>query len=637
MRGAAATDEIMITRFKSPLGARILLAMGAAMLVSSLLFLSLLAPLYHRQLLREREIAPVKIGATLESALRGAMLRRDLDGLREMISDLGRSPGVAQATILNPSGEIRFASDPGKIGEKVPLASLCADCAAPDADGAQAGFLRNDRQQDVLRSLRPVHNQPACAQCHGEASAHPINGFLLIDFEAHDLRRHAFVTAAALAGAGALVTVLALLAAWFALRRLVLRPVARLNEAAAKFSQADFSARDKLLRDFSGRDDELAELAKNFVDMAENLDETIKNLRRQDVFLQNLIDAIPDGLRVIAPDHRVVAANRAFCRQSGRTLADVLAKPCYETSHGRFAPCAETLALCPLEKLCGEAPPSSVKCAQTHMDAQGRPHPVEVIAAPLGDEGLIVEAIRDLSQQAEISHEQRLSELGQLAAGVAHEIHNPLASIRLGLHAIRREVETHQSSAAALEFIAAANAEIDRSLTVTERLMKLSRVPQERGTLLDAGAALRDAAALLRYEAELRGVEILLDGDERARLIADESDLGMILVNLMQNALHALTSGGRLTLSARLDDAGDVEIAVADNGVGISAKNLEKIFQPFWSWRADDSRGSGLGLTICKALVNKWGGEISVKSRPGEGATFFLTFPHADKAVSDPT
>jgi hypothetical protein len=100
----------MTERFGNRLGARILLAMGAVMLASSLIFLSIFAPIYHRQLLGEREMAPVKLGALLQITLQHAMLTRDLEGLRGMISDLGQSPNVAQATVLNPAGEVRFSS-----------------------------------------------------------------------------------------------------------------------------------------------------------------------------------------------------------------------------------------------------------------------------------------------------------------------------------------------------------------------------------------------------------------------------------------------------------------------------------------------------------------------------------------------
>lgn len=618
------------------LGARILLVMGAVLVVCSLVFLGLFVPLYQQQLLRQREAMPIKIGGMLQFALQRAMLLRDLDGLRAMVSDLGQTPGIVQVTILDPGGEARFASDPAAIGRRFDLATVCAGCAADESGAVSVGVLTDAAGREVMRSLRAVPNQPMCGQCHGPVADHPVNGYLLIDYMADDVRGHAWVLTGLLAGSGLLVLLGALAATWLALRHAVLRPLKVLADSVGEFAQADFSARAALERQFAGRGDELADLGAGFVTMADQLEATIGDLRRHDAFLQGLIDAIPDGVRVVASDYSVIAANQAHCASVGLTLEEVLARPCYASSHKRQEPCAPTLVVCPLEVLARGTP--AVRCAQNHVRASGEAFPVEVVAAPLADpeepRRLMVESIRDLAQQTQISHEQRLSELGQLAAGVAHEIYNPLASIRLGLHAVRRAIESGQQGPETLEFIGAANTEIDRSLVVTERLMRLSRTPQDSGVLLDVAQVARDMAALLRFEAELRGAEIHLVLAAGARVIADEGDVGMILVNLMQNALHAMSEGGTLTVRAEVTDAQEVVIVVADTGVGIPQENLRKIFHPFWSWRADGSIGSGLGLAICKSLVTKWGGTISVTSVEGEGAAFEVRFPHADKVVT---
>lgn len=628
----------MTERFANRLGARILLVMGAVMLASSLIFLSIFAPIYHRQLLGEREIVPIKLGAMLQIALQHAMLTRDLDGLRGMISDLGQSPDVRLVAVLNPAGEVRFSSIPDQIGKAYDLQKLCPDCAKLPDLSATAGFVRAESGLDVMRSLRPVPNKPVCGQCHGPVADHPVNGFLLVDYDAADLRRHSWTTAAALAGAGLLVVIGALGATWAALRRSVLRPVGVMAAAARDFDGEKFDARALVEQEIGDRRDEIADLGRGFADMAGRLEKTIGDLRKRDLFQQALIDAIPDGVRVIAPDYSIVAANAQFCRQVGLTLDEVLARPCYVASHGRTEPCVPTLVVCPLAAIGQSGQP--VKCSHTHLNRRtGAASAVEVVAAPLagqdaGGPQLIVESIRDLSRLVQVSQEQRLSELGQLAAGVAHEIYNPLSSIRLGLHAVRRGVEKGPRDEETLGFIDAVNTEMDRCLTVTERLMRLSRIPDERGVLVDVLHVVQDCCALLRYEAELCGVVIEASGVNEPRIFANDGDLGMVMLNLMQNALHAMPRGGRLTVKAWVDADGDVKIKVADTGVGIAREHLQKIFHPFWSWRADSSAGSGLGLAICKSLVTKWGGSISVHSVLGKGATFELDFPQAEKAIA---
>jgi signal transduction histidine kinase len=628
----------MTERFGNRLGARILLAMGAVMLASSLIFLSIFAPIYHRQLLGEREMAPVKLGALLQITLQHAMLTRDLEGLRGMISDLGQSPNVAQATVLNPAGEVRFSSIPDEIGKSYNLQKLCPDCATLPDHSAQAGFVRAESGRDVMRSLRPVPNKPICGQCHGPVAAHPVNGYLLVDYDAADLRSHSWIIAGALAGAGLLVVVGALGATWAALRRSVLRPVGALAAAARDFDGEKFSSRALVEQEIGDRSDEIADLGRGFLDMAARLEKTIGELRARDLFQQALLDAIPDGVRVIAPDYSIVAANAQFCRQAGLSLEETLALPCYAASHDRSEPCVPTLVVCPLAETGANGKP--VKCSHTHVNrTTGEAYAVEVVAAPLGGQEnggprLIVESIRDLSRLVQVSQEQRLSELGQLAAGVAHEIYNPLSSIRLGLHAVRRGVESARTDAETLGFIDAVNTEIDRCLTVTERLMRLSRIPDERGVLVDVQHVIQDSVALLRYEAELCGVAVETSVEDQPRILANDADLGMVLLNLMQNALHAMPHGGALMVTANANADGAVEIVVADTGVGIARDHLQKIFHPFWSWRADSSAGCGLGLAICKSLVTKWGGSISVRSVLSEGATFKLSFPPAEKAIA---
>jgi signal transduction histidine kinase len=124
-------------------------------------------------------------------------------------------------------------------------------------------------------------------------------------------------------------------------------------------------------------------------------------------------------------------------------------------------------------------------------------------------------------------------------------------------------------------------------------------------------------------------VRIDLELDASApRVLAQESDLRMIALNLAQNALHAMPGGG--TLTVRTSRVGDrVEILFADTGVGIAAEDLERIFDPFFSRRADGSQGTGLGLSISRALARSFHGDVSVESRPGAGSGFTLQLPEA--------
>lgn len=357
-----------------------------------------------------------------------------------------------------------------------------------------------------------------------------------------------------------------------------------------------------------------------------------KGLEGEENFLQHVIDAVPDGVRVIGPDYRVLKVNAAYCRQLGISAEEALGKACYESSHQLDAPCSASLVTCPMEMLkTGKL--REVSCVHRHLRKDNSELFVEVHAAvaKLGAEGqnYIVESIRDLSNQAEASHLQRLSEIGQLAAGIAHEIHNPLWSIQLALSSLRTELALDPSTKATESYIDIATAEIDRCLNVSRRLLHISEPAQQEPMLLDVGHTIHDVVSLVGYQAELAHVNKQVNIAGEPRIIAAESDFGIVILNLVQNAIHAMPTGGELVVSAGAS-GGKVLITVTDTGIGIAPENLNRIFWPFWSKRADNSSGSGLGLSICKATVQRMQGNIEVRSKQGSGTTFSVTLPDAD-------
>ena len=141
-------------------------------------------------------------------------------------------------------------------------------------------------------------------------------------------------------------------------------------------------------------------------------------------------------------------------------------------------------------------------------------------------------------------------------------------------------------------------------------------------------------ASLLRFEAEQRHVEISLALDPDLRVLATDPDLRMLSLNLIQNAFHAMPKGGRLTIRGHQDEKA-VFVSFADTGVGIDRQALAHIFDAFYSRRADGVHGTGLGLTICKAIVTRFGGSIVVSSEVGVGSTFTLRIPRADSRLED--
>jgi PAS domain S-box-containing protein len=600
------------------------------LLTSSLVFLALFVGMYRSELAQERAGLAENVNRLLLASLENAMLKADVAGLQQIVEDLGRQPGVVAVNVARPDGEIRFASDRARIG-----AALPGSFAMPEAPTTH--LMTSADGVEVLRSMIPVRNRPACVPCHGSIDSKPVNGLLMVDYEAEPMRRKVRNTTFMLMSAGALIVLLNLLGGWWFMQRFVLRPVNALTAVSARLRQGDLSARVNLR---SG--DELAHLGDTFNGMAEELRNRLKQLEEQRGFLQAIVDAIPDGLRVIDSDYRQILVNRAYLEQLGMTREEAAGRPCFASSHARSEPCPPTLQLCPVFELQHSDQP--IKILESHVRKDGTRIEVEVFAAPLrvtidGQERrLVVESLRDLQSHLRYSQEQRLSEVGKLAAGIAHEVFNPLSSLRMMIHGLRGPIQRGEAGPTELGDLDIVENEIEKCIKVTQGLLKLSNLPTDRPEPVDFASAIRETLALLRLEAQQGKVELSADlPEEPVWVMASDSAIRMVTLNLVQNAIHAMSPrGGVLRVSLERHDGG-VSARFEDNGPGIPQESLKHLFEPFFSRRADGHRGTGLGLSICRSLVEQYGGEIGVETEPGQGARFTVTFaePYVSTLTED--
>ena len=598
-------------------------ALGLA--ISSLVFLLLYIPLYETELSQERSRTASQVNSLLQTTLENAMLKRDLPGLDNMVKQLGQQPEIMSVFITNPKGEIRFSSTPGLFGTQLNGFQL--------GETASTLFLTNADGQEILRSINPVHNKAACIECHGPVEKNKINGLLYVDYDAAPIRNKVRNTTLLLMGAGSTIVILNLTGGWWFIRKYILKRVDQLTHTSQALTNGNLSARVQLQGS-----DELTSLGNSFNYMADKLEEKLAELENQKFFLQNLIDAIPDGVRVIDQDYNVILANKAYLLQHGMDNDSGINQPCYQITHASNNHCPPTLITCPLHEI--QKNGQRLKVVHQHKRKDGSNFDVEINAAPMQakykdtEKTLIVESIRDLAQQVKYSQEQKLSELGRLATGVAHEIHNPLASVKLALDATEKSIESNPDyPASLLKHLTLIDGQIDNCIQITGKLLKLGGPPTETLELVDINAAIEETVSLLKWQAEEEHIVIKEQLDQSLlRVLATESEIRMVILNLVQNSFHAMPNGGTLNISSQFSED-KIRIDFIDTGEGIKAEDLPYIFDPFFSRRADKQKGTGLGLSISQAIIEKYGGHIKVQSEVGIGSRFTIKLPNANNKI----
>lgn len=607
----------------SSLNRKFVIGIASGLIMSSLVFLLLFITMYRGELESQRAETATQINHLLQASLENAMLKRDLEGLRSIVNRLGSQANISSVRIINPKGEVRFSN-------KAELLHQQMDMSIAKSSDTSTSFLQNNDGQEVLRSINPVHNKAPCIQCHGPIEKSPVNGILLIDYDAASIRQSAQNTTLLLMGSGALIVLINITGGWWFIRRFVLKPLEKLATASNAITHGNLD-----FRMHPSGNDELAQLGRTFDRMTESLQRKIQQLQEKEVFLQALINAIPDGIRIIDENYQILLSNKTYREQLQLNEDNADDLYCYSSSHGLDCPCPATLITCPIQELNNNKLP--FKFIHQHTRSDGSKLDVEIYASPMHvtvegeSRTLIVESIRDLAEQVKFSHEQKLSELGHLAAGVSHEIHNPLTAVRLALHSSYQSLQDPEPDIQEISnYLDLVNKEIDTCIDVTERLLKLSTAPPSQAELVLVNEAVEETISLLRWEAIQDKIELSFKTEEKSlRVLATDSEIRMTTLNLAQNAFHAMPEGGRLDVSIEKEN-GNILIKFVDSGKGITKENLQRIFEPFFSRRVASDNGTGLGLSISKNIVESYGGKLLVESTPGEGSCFTIQLPDAN-------
>jgi two-component system, NtrC family, sensor kinase len=246
--------------------------------------------------------------------------------------------------------------------------------------------------------------------------------------------------------------------------------------------------------------------------------------------------------------------------------------------------------------------------------------------------------------ESELRKAQRLEALGRLAAGIGHEINNPLSFITASIEAASGELETICDQLPPglyedlEELLGAAAIGADRIAQIVRNIRLVSRPSEAPAEFVDISRALALCAKMVQCEIDPR-IELALELSPVPPVIGKRVEMEQVFINLFKNAAHALieqpTAMPRIEARARCGEGGTVVVEITDNGPGIPEHLLDKIFDPFFTTKPMD-RGSGLGLSICHSIVNALGGTIGIRSREGQGTTVSVCLPPAPSHAPRP-
>lgn len=234
---------------------------------------------------------------------------------------------------------------------------------------------------------------------------------------------------------------------------------------------------------------------------------------------------------------------------------------------------------------------------------------------------------------------QKLAAIGQLSAGIAHEINNPLAIIRqeaewMQLLLTKEEIAGPQEREELKGSLRQIVQQVDRCTEIVRNLLDFARKREPVIQAVDVNRTVEDMTMLVEKEARYHNITIVREYDQNLPAIySDAPQLRQVFLNLLTNAAHAIGQDGTITITTSRQGNGSVHVMIRDTGCGIPPEDLEKIFDPFFTTKAE-GKGTGLGLSICHGIIQRLGGEIGVQSTVGRGATFTIVLPRRPDAES---
>jgi signal transduction histidine kinase len=338
-------------------------------------------------------------------------------------------------------------------------------------------------------------------------------------------------------------------------------------------------------------------------------------------------ELIHDDVMVISSNYSVIDINNRLLNRLGLKREEAIGRLCYEITHKRSHPCSGEEHPCPLHEVLRSGKP--FQASHVHLDKGHKKLLFSISCYPLIDDGEVVgmiEVARDITKdifQKVLMQQDKMASIGRLAAGVAHEINNPLTTILTSAMLMQEDTDPDDPRYQELQAVVT---EALRCRKIVGSLLDFARQTRPTMKLTDINKVIRGCVVLTRKQAAFNDVTVEENlAEDLPEINMDKAQIEQALINLTLNAIEKTEPGGKITINSRFASEADmVEITVSDTGKGISEKDVDRIFEPFYT---TSESGTGLGLAITHSIIEQHGGTIEVESKKGQGTSFTIRLP----------
>jgi PAS domain S-box-containing protein len=576
----------------------------------------------YRQKLTDMEIeSSEELGRTLTSSLEIAMVNSDIQSIQYSFNEISMGENVIRVFLLNMNGVVKASSQQEMIGTQLNREDEgCRNCHGMDnafPTSANTSLMTDD----ILRVVTAVENKPACYSCHGSEAR--LNGLLILDRSLQPVKSE-ILSNLKLAGGIALLSVLIMmfLFRWY-IKRQVLNRIVYLETLARKVVGDELDVDIEL-----GGSDELASLARSFDNMKNGLKLSMREIENHRSYLAYLLDNLIDGILIIEEPGRAAYINKSFNDILGldNDSLGVGDRVEFEMEHlkrfsdfGRLIDSVEKQNTTIIETLKFRTSGDGEKYLEIHAGK---------LMLPPQLKPEIIMVVRDITARVimenQVYQAEKLSTIGRLAAGLAHEINNPMASILTCAEGLlKADARKVDDSSKYLKII---RESARRCKMITQKLLDYSSLSKMKKESVDLDVVLREAVSLLQFEADNMKVKInITKPAEIPSITGNKDSLIQVFVNLILNGIQSVGLEGSVNIVVGLD--GDcINISVQDDGPGISEENSNRIFDPFFTTKPVGI-GTGLGLSVSQGIAKQHGGSIELINNTPGLTTFLVSLP----------